>query len=256
MNLHQQQQAFTSYVRRPQQHPGIEGIAPQRMAVYRELFFNNIKDTLGNAFPVLGQLLAAQQWQTLCEDFFAEHRCHTPYLSHVPGEFVEFLHKHSDRHPPWLLELAQWEWTELELFLAPDHRGSEDFQTSDDPIQGIPLLNPVLRLHAFNYPVHRIGPQHPPGEIDAQGCYLLAWRKPDHSIGFVELNPLSALLMEHLHGNRQHSGYELLSMIAAQQKDHDPETIIRGGSEILHNFYNNNIIIGSLPLPPKETPHE
>jgi hypothetical protein len=225
------------------------------MAVYRELFFNNILDTLGNAFPILSRLLTEAQWQKLCETFFAEHRCETPYLSHVPGEFVEYVLEHRGRYPRWLPELAQWEWTELELFLAPD----ADLNTAGGArhlLDGIPLLSLLLRLHAFDYPVHRLGPDNPPGEPGGQPCYLLAWRKRDHTIGFLELNTLSALLVQRLRDNRRYSGHELLCRIADEQHQHAPEVIIEGGTETLYNFYRNGIVTGSEPLPAKETPDE
>jgi len=256
MNLHQQQLAFTACIRNPQQQPRIDGVMPQRMAVYRELFFNNILETLGSAFPVLSGLLPEQQWQTLCERFFAEHRCQTPYLSHVPGEFVEFLNNEHQHHPLWLRELAQWEWAELELYLAPDDDGITTAGPGDDLLSGMPLLSPLARLHAFRYPVHELGPDRPPGEPGEQLYYLLAWRKRDHSIGFMQLNPLSARLVQCLRSNRRCPGRELLSRIAGEQQTHAPDAVIRGGAEILYRFYNEHIVVGSRPLPAKEKPDE
>ena len=214
-----------------------------------------IFETLGNAFPILSQLLPASQWRTLCEKFFAERHCHTPYLSHVPGEFVDFVNN-NDEQPLWLKELAQWEWTELELFLAADDDSIYTGETGDDLLNGIPLLSPLLRLHAYHYPVHQLGPDSLPGEPGAQPCYLLAWRKPDHSIGFAELNPLNALLVQHLHNNRELSGHGLLQRIAAEQLAHAADVIIKGGTETLYNFYRNGIVIGSRSLPTKEPRNE
>jgi hypothetical protein len=255
MNLHQQQLAFTASIRNPQQQTRVEGVAPQRLTVYRELFLNNIFETLGNAFPILSQLLPESQWRTLCEKFFAEHHCHTPYLSHVPGEFVDFVNN-NDEQPLWLQELAQWERTELELFLAPDDDTSNTGEPGDDLLNGIPLLSPLLRLHAFHYPVHQLGPDNPPGEPGKQPCYLLAWRKLDHSIGFAELNPLNALLVQHLHDNRELSGHGLLQRIADEQQAHAADDIIKGGTETLYNFYRNGIVIGSRSLLTKEPQNE
>lgn len=253
MSLQQQQFAFTGYIRHPEQGSTIPDVARERMDVYRELFFNNILGTLENAFPVLKQVLEHGQWQALCERFFAEHRCLTPYLSHVPGEFVDFLEAAQVTEPPWLLELAQWEWSELELFLAED----EDLTaTGDDPLQGVPVLSFLLRLHECRYPVHDMGDEGPvepnPGEI----YYLLAWRKRDNSVGFMQLNPLSHGMIRLMRDNHQYTGQQLLALMAEAHEEYDPALIINGGRELLQRFYADNIIIGSLEAPSEEPPYE
>ena len=253
MSLHHQQLAFTAWIRDPHNSAAVSGIAAQRMDVYRELFFNNILDTLGNAFPVLHKVLDDAYWQQLCARFFAEHQCHTPHLSHVPGEFVEFLEKQDRLHYPWMLELAQWEWSELELFLAPNE--DMDVPLGNDPLNDIPVLSSLLRLHACRYPVHQISDEFLPDAESAETCHLLAWRKADDSIGFMQINALSAQIICLMQNNRQHSGQQLLSLLASQQNEYAAEVIVNGGIQLLNSLYNNNIILGSITTPGQET-HE
>lgn len=255
MSLQQQQLAFTGWIRDPHNSSPIEDVAAERMELYRELFFNNILDTLSNAFPVLHEVIDERHWLQLCQGFFARHQCHTPYLSHVPGEFVEYLGQQQNLQPAWMLELAQWEWSELELFLAADPLPGE--QLGDDPIHGIPVLSSLIRLHECRYPVHQIGADFIPEAPAEQPVYLLAWRKADDSVGFMQINGLSAVIMQMMQDNQRQqtpcSGHELLHGIAAQQNTHEPSIIINGGIEFLKNLYNNRIIIGSLSAPLKET---
>jgi hypothetical protein len=255
MSLQQQQLDFTRWIRDPQSSLPIEDVAVERMELYRELFFNNILDTLSNAFPVLHGVIDEQHWLQLCQRFFAQHQCHTPYLSHVPGEFVAYLEQQQNLQPAWMLELAQWEWSELELFLATDPQPRE--QLGDDVIHGIPVLSSLIRLHQCRYPVHRIGANFIPEEPAEQPLYLLAWRKADDSVGFMQINGLSAVIMQMMRDNQRQqqpcSGHQLLRRIAAQQKVHELSIIIDGGIEFLQHLYNNSIIIGSLNAPLKET---
>ena len=258
MSLQQQQQAFTAWIRDPENSPNIDDVAGERMDLYRELFFNNILDTLSNAFPVLHQVLDESQWLQLCQNFFARHQCHTPYLSHVPGEFVQFLEARSEPAQPWLLELAQWEWSELELFLAEDETLPE--KLDNDPLHGIPVLTSLLRLHECRYPVHQISDDFIPDAPAEQLQYLLAWRKRDDSVGFMQINALSAVIIRIMQDNRQQpkpcTGLELLSTIAHQQNEFEPSMIISGGTELLQTMASNKIILGSLSAPSKEPPHE
>ncbi|TNF37655.1 MAG: DUF2063 domain-containing protein [Gammaproteobacteria bacterium] len=240
VTLRQQQLAFAACIRDPQKHKTFYGIAEERLAVYRELFFNNVKETLASAYPVLHQVLPQEQWQVLCEQFFAEHRCHTPYLSRVPEEFLRWLQQQQVNDPPWLLELAQWEWTELDLFLAPDE---EDTSTTDDLLNAVPKFSTLARLHHFDYAVHTIGVDHIPEAPAEQSVHLLAWRKPDDDIGFMQLNALSASLLELIRHNQQQTVQELLAMIAEAFDDYAPELIMQGGVDALQSFVSHHIVL-------------
>ena len=50
-----------------------------------------------------------------------EHRCRTPYFSQLGEEFIGWLqdgYRAEEGDPPFLLELAHYEWVELALSLA------------------------------------------------------------------------------------------------------------------------------------------
>ena len=53
---------FAAYIRDPENNPLPADVQPQRMAMYRELFFNNIDSFLSANFPVLRTLLNDRQW--------------------------------------------------------------------------------------------------------------------------------------------------------------------------------------------------
>ena len=83
--------------------------------------------------------------------------------------------------------------------------------------------------------------------------YLLAWRKPDDSIGFMEANSISARLLQLISENDQYSGYELLQLIATEDTVYGADAILAGGIEVLNNFLNNKILLGGLPVKPMGT---
>ena len=54
----EKQFAFAAHIRDPKHVPAPDDIEDRRMAVYRDLFFNNLKSLLSNMFPVLiGKIL-------------------------------------------------------------------------------------------------------------------------------------------------------------------------------------------------------
>jgi len=68
-DFQQQQLAFIRRIKDPTA-PLPAGMRPERMAVYEELFFNNLQNFINSAFPVLHSLVVPAQWQLWCRQFF------------------------------------------------------------------------------------------------------------------------------------------------------------------------------------------
>ena len=110
--------AFAGHIRDPDNVPAPEGIEERRMAVYRELFFNNIRNLLATMFPVIRKLHSDDKWHALIRQFMQHHRAETPYFLQLPQEFLAFLQNEyelQDDDYPFLLELAHYEYVELAL---------------------------------------------------------------------------------------------------------------------------------------------
>src|SRR5690606_20077820 len=107
------QDAFAAHIRHPEGHPPPAGIDPDRMRVYRELFFNNVARLLAGNFPVIRRI-HGERWQALVRDFYRGHGCRTPLFPEIPREFLRWLAAGQGRQP-WLAELAHYEWVELAL---------------------------------------------------------------------------------------------------------------------------------------------
>ena len=75
----QQQRDFAARIRQPEAQPLLSGITSERMAIYEELFFNNVASLVGGAFPVLRCILGAERWQRLL-------RAHRLMLDQPKGE--------------------------------------------------------------------------------------------------------------------------------------------------------------------------
>ena len=63
----------------------------EALQIYRELFYNNVENLLGNNFPVIRALRGDAAWHALVRDFYREHRCHTPLFPELGREFLRYL---------------------------------------------------------------------------------------------------------------------------------------------------------------------
>ncbi len=105
----QKQYAFAAHIRDPDHNPAPPGIEDRRMAVYRELFFNNLFNLLSSTFPVLKKIHRDDQWRRLIREFMIHHQAKTPYFLEIPQEFLTFLqstYPGSADDFPFLLERA------------------------------------------------------------------------------------------------------------------------------------------------------
>jgi hypothetical protein len=241
------QYAFTRHIRDPKSHPRPAGVSVQRMQVYNELLYNNLESFLLACFPVLHQLLGPRKWGKLVREFFAEHRCRTPIFRQIPDEFVQYVQSERgvrDSDPPFMLELVHYEWIELVLSVSNKETPLAQIDPDGDLAGGHPALNPILALLQYQYPVHRIGPKFKPRTPPAQPTYLLVFRDQAFAVEFIELNPVSARLVDLLQ-SRKLSGEKLLKKIAKELQHPDPQLVLQGGLDILRELRAAGAILGT-----------
>ena len=181
MSSIQQQRDFAARIRQPEAQPLLPGITRERMAIYEELFFNNVASLVSGAFPVLRAVLGAERWQSLLRSFLAEHRAATPYFLEISQEFIGWLqqgYRAEPQDPPFMLELAHYEWVELAL----------DVSDAPLPAHGwSPLAWPL----AYRWPVQMIGADHCPAQPPPEPTCLLVWRDRQDQVRFMQLAPFA-----------------------------------------------------------------
>jgi len=241
------QYAFAANIRDPENAPPPEDVEERRMAIYRELFYNNVEGFLSNTFPVLRKLYDDTRWHGLVRDYFSHHRSQTPLFLEIPREFLSWLKTERGEQPgdlPFLQELAHYEWVELALAVS-EATPSCPVEPGGDPGQGVPVLSPLAWHLSYRYPVHRIGPDYQPAEPGDVPTCLVVYRDGDDAVGFLEINPVTKRLLELVEAASGATGEELLHQIAAEMSHPHPETVVSGGLETLNSLREKGIILGT-----------
>ncbi len=244
------QTSFAAHIRDPQAVAAPDGIEDRRMGIYRDLFFNNIKNFLSGNFPVLRTLYEKDEWTTLCREFYTEYRCHTPLFPELPREFLQYLQDHRQQRegdPPFMLELAHYEWVELALSLDETETEAIEVNPDGDLLSGIPLLSPLAWPLSYQYPVHKIRVDYQPQTVPEEATHLLAWRQSDFSIKFMQLNEISLLLIQKMKEEPARSGLELLTAIAGIINHPKPDVVLEGGKTLLNELKEKQVILGTRP---------
>ena len=241
------QYRFSQRIRDPENTPPLPGIELRRMKVYEELFFNNMSSLLAGTFPVLHRILGRVRWAALIRDFMVRHQAHTPLFPEVPQELLRFLETEralDPDDPPFIQELAHYEWVELALQTATIELDLHGIDRAGDLLSGTPAVNPLAWPLAYSFPVHRLSPDFAPSTPPAAPTFLVVFRRLDDEVKFMEINGVTARLLELARAEDGRSGRELLLAVAAELGHPDPAAVVRGGADTLEMLRTNHVILG------------
>jgi len=242
------QYEFAAHIRDPEHRPAPADVEERRMAIYRELFYNNVESFLSGTFPVLRRIHTDADWHAMVRAFFSSHLSRSPLFLDIPREFLNWVR--DEREPragdyPFLPELAHYEWVELAVSIAEETIDQDGVDPSGDLLDAIPVLSPLVWHLSYTYPVHRIGPDYLPGATAGQPTCLVVYRGRDDEVGFMEINPVTKRLLELLEANSGASGRTLLEQVASEMSHPQPEVVIRSGLDILERLRARDIVPGT-----------
>ncbi len=253
--LREQQFQLTAHLRDPGVNPPPPGIEDRRLAIYRELFLNNIEGLLAGNFPVIRKTLGEQRWRSLARDFYAHHRSHTPLFAEIGREFIRFLQERAQAgtdDPAWLAEMAHYEWVELGLQINDDEVPAN--RADGNLLAGIPVLSPTSWALAYVWPVPHIGPDYQPTTPPEAPTLVLVRRDCQYEIRFAEISPLVYRLIEILRGGEL-TGREALEQLAHEAGVADPGSgpgqalpaFVEQGAAMLQRMHEEGTILGTAP---------
>ncbi len=241
------QYQFTAHLRDPKKNPAPPDIEDRRMEIYRDLVFSNVENFLSSNFPVIHTLFGERDWLVLTRDFLREHECHTPLFPEFGREFLRYVETRQQQgrgDPPFLLELAHYEWAELALSLDENRIDDVPHDPNGDPLNGVPVVSPLACVLAYRFPVHLIGPDHRPDEPPAEPTVLLLVRGRDDEVRFHEINALTAMLIERLQQNDDRTGQQCIDDLLGEQNMDHP-SLRHAGAAMLAELKNYQAILGT-----------
>ncbi len=243
------QYAFAAHIRDPDNTVVPDGIEDRRMAIYRELFFNNLYNLLGTFFPVLRKIHTDDQWHLMIREFLKKHRAQTPYFLELPEEFLDFLQREypqQENDYPFLTELAHYEYAELALSVSTDDNDLTNIDADGDLLSNTPVKSVLAWSFAYQYPVHKIAPDFLPSAADDQLTYLVIFRRNNDKVRFLKLNAVTAGLLDAVENNRDGlSGEALLRELAKEIHYTDVDALLKFGSDALDEMRQLEILTGT-----------
>lgn len=247
----------------------LQGLEGRRLALYEELMFNTVVETLGSIYPYCYRLISRDgQWETDWSSLVEAYRRAYPNVSYklmgAVSSFPEFLAGQCAllQGYPFLPELALYEWLEMQVLNLPDSPIALSMQAAVPSLEQwdahAPVWNLARQLQAFQFHIPEILEAMNTEERDFQAATvlpkpvdILIYRDPQTlEVRFFCLNGLTAQLMQ-LSDRSNHSYSELMAALLAVSPvlQAVPAEIIRQQLYALfQTCLQNGMLLGSMPL--------
>ena len=249
------QLAFTARLRNPQHQPLPTGVSQDRMAVYEEIVFNNLLESVSSCFPVARSMLGNPNWLKLVQAFIRNYSANNPLFRSIPQQFLHYLNLPgtdlTSELPAYFKCLCHYEWVELHIASLPTDDAAAGCVSDDGISNGklsanklsdeCPRFTPAMQLLEYEFPVHTISPTQAPVQ---QRTYLLVYRNQDDEVQFMELNAVTHRLISLLQ-NKGLTGKQALTQIAQELQHPQPESIMTFGLSLLQDLTSKGVIIGT-----------
>ena len=240
LDFQRYQLAFAAHIRDPSANKKPIHVQDRRMAIYREIVYNNIFSSVSACFPVCKSILGARVWRKLVRAFFANHQATTPIFREIPQQFLQYIDTKIDL-PIYFQSLAHYEW--IELAVASLKTDPIKLSRKPDLLNEKPIFAPAHMLLSYHYAVQSISKRHL--SQGAEQTYLLVFRNDENKVKFIELNPITFQLLNLIKTN-QLTGKQALTMLAEEIAHPDVDAVITFGAEILADLANQQAIVGSI----------
>jgi hypothetical protein len=238
------QLAFTGYLRDPHVQPKPLQVPNERLAVYEEIVFNNLLESISACFPIAKTILG-DNWPQLIRDFMQRHSANSPIFRQIPEEFLDYL-AHLDagvinRYPSYLLSLCHYEWVELAVASSADLIQPDELDVDGSLLNAPIVYAPGMQLLRYAYAVHHISPDRQ--QLEPAETFLAVFRDAQDEVKFVELNAMTHHLLTLL--RQTMPAKQALGEIAQLLGSKDTDAIEAFGLEILQDLQDQALIRGT-----------
>ncbi|MBB5212331.1 DNA-binding domain-containing protein [Microbulbifer hydrolyticus] len=252
---------FTAHLRAPDQVAAPAGIEERRMGIYRDLIYNNIESFIASGFPVLRSIFDDERWHAMVRDFVHRHHSRSPYFLQISEEFLQYLQSEratspaSKQDPPFMLELAHYEWVELALDVSEEQFPGDLAReyTDEQLLNWVPVASPLAWNLTYQFPVHHLGPACQPVDPPQTPTFLVVYRNRADTVAFLEANAVTSHLLSLIQSHGEGSGepasdaltgQALLQRLAADIHHPQPEQLVAFGKDILKKLHSLDILAG------------
>jgi len=226
--------------------------------LYASLLNYGHQDVMLSIFPLCAKLLH-KQWEEIVDDYLETYPPNHFNLNRMAQRFAEYLDKHRPKLKKrfaYIVELADFEWLELELLEKDEVAPQSDLETLQSPEQFTtyaPIVNPALALRRYNYSIIKIAEEietseRKPRNSSRTATNIVVYRDPQGNRSrFLEVGSVAAAVIEKAQsGNSPYS--ELIQLAVSLNASTDPQTTVCEFLAMAENLQENHLFLGNKKL--------
>lgn len=199
-----------------------------------------LEQKLLEAFPLTYQLLKKSGWEELIHAFLASYS-HSPYFWLLPKGLSLFVSENGWNEKtkiPYLSELIDLEWLEIEVYMLPALQ-CEGYCAHGDLMQDVLFVNPDYRMRRYTYPVFSSDKGAAPGRYDLF-CFRSVKTK---EVRFISLSPFYYQVME-LITSQDCTGKDAIRKAAEVSNIAPSAKLYEEGREFFQSLLSQEAILG------------
>ena len=224
--------------------------------LYGNLMNYGHHDVMESIYPFCSKILG-RAWSNTVDDYLEklppDHYNFNRLCYRLSEYFTEYGDKLMEKHP-YLAELADYEWIELEkieqdvdikVYPAPP-------LTTPEQIAALaPVVNPTVTVRKYEYNIPEIAEKVESGaklptKIKKETTYVAILRHGEtHRCRFVEIGPAAAHIIE-LAASQTLSYQSLIPVVVSMTPNVDPQKSVSDFLQLIEDFQEMHVFVGSI----------
>ncbi|MBX9571297.1 MAG: putative DNA-binding domain-containing protein [Candidatus Obscuribacterales bacterium] len=211
-------------------------------------------DLLCSIYPYCQKVLG-KDWDYIAEKYFKAYPSDHYNLNKICRHFPVFISECSDEMEkyPYLAELADYEWLELEK-VEDGSKIERAESVAIDSLEKIsiysPVVNQTLTLRRYEYPIlemtsHFEEAKRIRKKFAKDSCNVVIYRDPStHRVRFIELGKVAAAVVEKAQKD-QSSYQDLLRLAIELNPNKNPQDLVVQLLELIEELQTDTVFVGS-----------
>ena len=142
----------------------------------------------------------------------------------------------------FMLELAHYEWVELDVSIAHEDEQEKKLQTTALTSSAL-YLSKTARNLSYQFPVQNISNRFKPKEPSPQPNYFVVYRDEDDDVQFLAMNAMTALLLSIIEASEGATFDNVCQQVLAHAPQFNAEQITQGALVTLNAMVERGVIV-------------
>jgi hypothetical protein len=233
-------------------------IDKEGVKLYAGLMNFGHNDVMLSIYPGCAKLLD-EKWEDVVDHYLEKYPPEHFNLNQLARRFPEYLTRYGERHLkrfPYLAELADYEWIELELMEADRPVQVNGFQslTTPEHFENLaPVVNQVLVVREYQYPITSVVDHLEddcclPRDVEPAKTFVAIYRDPDSNLcRFLEVGDSAAQIIKT--AQAAPTPYrDLLGLAVSLSSAQDPQQAVMDFLELVEKLQSVSLFVGSVAV--------